>query len=200
MLRIVICLACWLAGLAGPAMAQDAYRLQPGDQVEITVLEDPSLNRQVLVLPDGRISLPIAGTFEVAGLTPEQLAARVRRGLASAFVTAPTVTASVFGVTAGEDGEDEDPEVIYVIGEVQRPGVFAIQEPLSILQALALAGGPGPFAARDRIQVRRTDDDGIEILEMFDYDALEEGLSFTVPQSQLGDGDVILVPERGLFD
>ena len=174
MLRLVILLIA-AAQAALPAAAQDAYRLLPGDQVEISVLEDPSLNRQVLVLPDGRISLPIAGTLSAAGLTPDELAGRVRRGLASAFVEPPTVTASVVGITPGATEELDPPDVIYVVGEVQRPGVFAFETPVTVLQALALAGGPGPFAARDRIQVRRVREDGGETLEIFDYDALEDG-------------------------
>ncbi|MEM7667694.1 MAG: polysaccharide biosynthesis/export family protein [Pseudomonadota bacterium] len=201
--RLIVCLfAIFGALLVGPAAAQGAYLLKPGDQVEITVLEDPSLNRQVLVLPDGSISLPIAGTVQAAGLSPDQLATRVQRGFASAFVAPPTVTASVFGIAseALAEEDEETPEVIYVLGEVQRPGVFAYEDPLTILQALALAGGPAQFAARDRIQIRRVGEDGGETLEIFDYDALEAGTAFVVPRAVLGDGDVVLVPERGLFD
>lgn len=203
-------LTVWLvigaALFAAPAMAQDdgVYRLRPGDQLDVTVLEDPSLNRQVLILPDGRISLPIAGSLDAAGRTPGELQGQVRRALSSIFVSPPTVTVSVAALGAGEDvlEDEEPPTVIYILGEVGRPGVFAFDEeqPVTILQALALAGGPGPFAARDRIQIRRVTEDGGEQLEFFDYNALEDGTGFTIPRKVLGNGDVILVPERGLFD
>lgn len=177
--------------------AVDVYRLSPGDSVEVTVLEDPSLNRQVLILPDGRISLPIVGTVMAMGSTPEQLAAKIRGRLSSVFVTPPSVTVSAIGLSQASL-EEEIPEVIYVLGEVRSPGAFAFKTPLNVTQTLALAGGPGPFAARSRIQIHRTVD-GVETVEIFDYESLEDG-DITAVGSVLADGDIIVVPERSLFD
>ena len=56
-----------MAGLAGAAAAQSDYRIQPGDTLQIEVLEDPNLNRSVLVLPDGSISVPLVGTVRAGG-------------------------------------------------------------------------------------------------------------------------------------
>lgn len=172
------------------------YRFAPGDSVDVTVLEDPSLNRQVLILPDGRISLPIVGTIDAAGKTPEQLAARIRSGMTKIFVSPPTVTAAAIGLS--EDSLKEEPEAIYVVGEVRTPGAFAFEKPMNVMQALSMAGGPGPFAARSRIQVHRTVDDVVTV-ETFDYDALEDGEPGTLGPV-LMDGDVIIVPERSLFN
>jgi polysaccharide export outer membrane protein len=200
-------LAIWLAlilAMVPPALAQDPYRLQAGDVVEITVIEDPNLNRRVLVGPDGRISLPLAGSVVAAGRTLAEVQSSVQSGLAGNFVRPPTVSASLvaLGPPPLPELEEEELELfsVYVLGEVNRPGRYDYEsdEPISVLQALALAGGPGVFADRDAIQVRNLED-GAEKIRIFDYDAVEKGLGATLATA-LSDGAVIVVPERGLFD
>lgn len=181
-------------GVAAPE--DERYRFAPGDTVEITVLEDPSLNRQALVLPDGRISMPIAGTLMAGGKTPEELAASIRAALKDIFVVPPTVTVSALGLAEG-NVEEDIPDAIYVVGEVRNPGAFAFKKQMTVIQALTLAGGPGPFAARTRIIIHRTVD-GVATTQEFDYNALEDGGAELGPL--LSDGDLIVVPERSLFD
>jgi polysaccharide export outer membrane protein len=179
------------------AAAQD-YLIRLGDRLDVSVLEDPAIGRQVLVRPDGRITLPLAGTLDAAGRTPEALAVAIRRALARDFVEPPTVTVAVVGL-----GVEALPEgatgagTIYVLGQVGAPGRYDVALPIDILQMLAVAGGPGVFAATQRIQVRRRQS-GDQIF-LFDYDAVEHG---TVPLTpiELRDGDVVVVPERGLFE
>lgn len=182
--------------LAAPASAQ-SYQIQPGDTLDISVLEDPGLNRSALVRPDGRISLPLAGSIDVADRTPEQVEAAIRQRLSRDFVTPPTVTVALTGVAEAAE-EAAAGAAIYIIGAVANPGRFPIVPPLDVLQALALSGGPGPFAAADRIQIRRRVADA-ETVMFFDYEGLEDG---TVPTQAIAlqDGDVIVVPERGLFE
>ena len=204
-LRILSILLLALTVLAGPrgALAQDdagPYLLQPGDTVSVTVLEDPLLDRQVLVAPDGRISLPLAGSIIAAGRTPAQLAGVVRGRLRSRFVDPPTVTASLLAV--GAVGEETLRNEVYVLGEVTRPGRYEYdpEAPITVLEALTLAGGPSPFAATARIQIRERAEEG-ERLRLFDYEAVEDGAAAAVPDlSELADGAVIIVPERGLFE
>lgn len=178
--------------------ADDVYKIQPGDTLEVTVLEDPNLNRQVLVRPDGRISLPIAGTVKAEGLSPEGVQSVIRRKLSGDFEILPTVTVSLVG-TAEETAKDEDISTVYVLGEARQPGRFAFKkdETLNVLQALALAGGLDRFAAPKRIQVRRVTEDG-EVVIPFDFEALEDG--GTGGGMEILDGDVIFIPERGLFE
>lgn len=185
----LLCLSAW------EARAQD-YTLQPGDTIEITVLEDPGLNRTVLVRPDGKISLPLAGTLDVEGLTPEAVQSALRRRLAQDFIEAPTVTVSLQGV--GQEEALEDVTSIYVLGQVAQPGRIDLEAPVDLLQALAIAGGPSPFAAVNRIQVRRRGP-GPETVLLFDYELVEDGLAVLDP-IELRDGDVVVVPERGLFE
>ncbi|MEL6677093.1 MAG: polysaccharide biosynthesis/export family protein [Pseudomonadota bacterium] len=189
--------------MAGAAVAQSAYLIQRGDRLGVQVLEDPGLNSQALVRPDGRISLPIVGAIRAAGRSPEQLSATVRDRLASNFRQPPNVTVSLLATAPEEIVLPEEEEVvtlrIFVLGEVARPGMMEIEEETTALQALAMAGGLSRFAAEDRIQIRSTREDGQEILRIFDYEALLGGAVQSMPLI-LADGDVILVPERGLFN
>jgi polysaccharide export outer membrane protein len=192
--------ALWIVailGLAGAAAAQsrtDEYRIAVGDRLSISVLEDPGLNQSVLVRPDGRISLPLAGTLDAADRTPEELQSAIRRALGRDFIEPPTVTVSVVGL--GEP--DGELAILYVLGQVGRPGALEVELPIDVLQALALAGGPSVFAATERIQVRRRER-GAERVMIFNYALVDEGLTPT-DAFDLADGDVIVVPERGLFE
>jgi polysaccharide export outer membrane protein len=184
-------------------MAQDPYQLQPGDIVEITVIEDPNLNRRVLVGPDGRISMPLAGSIVASGRTLSEVQSAIQSSLAGNFVRPPTVSASLIALGPPPLPEQEELDLfsVYVLGEVNRPGRYDYEseKPISVLQALALAGGPGIFADRDEIQIRNLDEDGAEKIRIFDYDAVEKGLGATLATT-LSDGAIIVVPERGLFD
>ena len=172
------------------------FRLGPGDVLLINVLEDPTLDTEVLIRPDGLITVPLAGTVMAAGRTPEEVAAAIRSELAPNFVEPPSVSV-VLRALAPQTAQ-EQLLTIYVIGQVARPGQILIEQPIGFLQALALAGGIGTFAKADAIQVRKVDEAGVERVFVLDYEAIEEG--GVVPKVILDDGDTILVPERGLFD
>ncbi|MEM9010046.1 MAG: polysaccharide biosynthesis/export family protein [Pseudomonadota bacterium] len=193
-----------VTNFVGSATAQ-GYLLQVGDRLDVSVLEDESLGRQVLVRPDGRISLPLAGTLQAAGRSPEALQAQIQSALAASFVEPPTVSVAVVSLAPPPIAElaEEEEEILpvfYVLGEVNAPGQYPIveEQPVTLLQGLAIAGGPGVFAARKRIQLRRVTD-SVETITVFDYDAVEDGEQqmLTTP---LMDGDVIIVPEKGLFE
>lgn len=195
MRRIVLTFLMML--LAVPAaLAQSAsYRIQPGDQLQITVLEDETLNRQLLVTPDGQISVPLAGTVRVAGQTVDAVEKTIADRLASNFAVRPNVFVALSQVdpTAGQ-------YTVYVLGQVNGPGPIQVEQGTTLLQALALAGGPGRFAANKRIQLRRTDPStGQEKLYLFNYKAVERGGSIQ-SMIALREGDVIIVPERHLFE
>ena len=175
------------------------YRIQPGDVISVQVLEDSSLNRDILVQPDGRISFPLAGVVMAGGLTPEELQAALSDALSSDFLAPPTITVSLKSSPAFDAAVERIRPTFYVLGQVAQPGQFEILKPVSILQALAIAGGPSVFAATDRIQLRRVDEEGGESISLFDFEAVEDGLPST-ELYQIADGDVIYVPEAGLFE
>ena len=93
--------------------------------------------------------------------------------------------------------EDLKPK-IFITGEILRPGSYVVRQKTTLMQAIALAGGLGPFAAKRRIMVRRRNTGGEDIF-MFDYRAYEAGQDLE-GNVKLRAGDVIMVPERGLLE
>lgn len=192
-----VLMAFAIAAFAAPlALAQSAgYRIQPGDVLAITVLEDETLNRETLVLPDGRISVPLAGSVQASGNSVEAVERTIADRLASNFAVRPSVFVSVVSV---EEAEETFP--VYVVGEVNAPGSVEVEFGTNLLQAIALAGGPDRFAATKRIQLRRRDSTtGQERLYIFNYNAVERGGAIQ-SMIALREGDVIIVPERRLFE
>ena len=190
-------LAALVALLAAPlASAQSAgYRIQPGDQLAITVLEDETLNRTALVLPDGRISVPLAGSVQASGRTVDTVENAIADRLASNFAVRPSVFVSV--TTVSDTGLTFP---IYVVGQVGEPGQREVEAGTTLLQAIALAGGLDRFAATKRIQLRRIDPaTGQERLYIFNYRAVERGGAIQ-SMITLREGYVIVVPERRLFE
>jgi polysaccharide export outer membrane protein len=187
------------------AMAQDGnYRVRAGDKLAIEVLQDPSLNRAATVLPDGRFSFPLAGTVPASGRTIGQIQSALSQALASNFNAAPDVFIAVdpaVRTPVAPRAPAAPPTVkIYFLGEVGTPGVKELPVGTTILQALATSGGFTNFAATKRVQLRRTSiATGLQSVFEIDYDALANGaqLRNDVP---LQDGDVVLVPERRLFE
>lgn len=191
-----------MAGLAGAATAQSSYSIQPGDTLQIEVLEDPELGRNVLVLPDGSISFPLAGTLQAGGRTVDGVANTITQRLAGDFAIEPTVLVSV--ASLAPEGEERDSAVdlmkIYIIGEANQPGLREVETGTTLLQFLAEAGGLSRFAARKRIQLRRIDPQtGQERVYRFNYNSMggDNSISGT---TVLAPGDVIVVPERRLFE
>ena len=196
MKRIILTLLVLLA--APVAFAQSRYLIQPGDQLDISVLEDPTLNRQVLVSPDGRISVPIAGNIRAGGRSTSQVERSIRERLASGFEVTPTVTVSLVAL-APEKPREEGFLEIYVIGEVQRPGLLRVEPGTTLLQALSQTGGLSKFAATKRIQLRRLTKSGEEEIFVFNYRGIERGQRINTSLT-VREGDVIVVPERRLFE
>ena len=185
---------------AGIVEEGQPYQIRAGDRLAISVLEDPSLSTQVLVLPDGRISLPIAGSVFVSGRSTADVEAQLVRAFASGFAVEPTITVAVAGLAplAGDNALDE-PVRFYAMGAVTRPGPIESDREITLIEALAMAGGPSPFAATDRIQLRRRDENGVESVILFDFERVEDGLPVT-NNEVIEEGDVIFAPERGLWD
>ena len=184
--------------IAGMAFAQSEYQVRPGDTLVIEVLEDNSLNRSTVVLPDGRISFPFAGSVIVAGRTVGQVQDVIANGIAVNFANQPNVFVSV---QPGQRAAATGPATIdvYFMGEVNTPGVKPMPRGTTLLQALAQSGGLTRFAADKRIQLRRTNPrSGQQSITEINYRALANGA--VMNDFTLADGDVILVPERRLFE
>lgn len=187
-----------LALFAATLSHAQSYTLEVGDVISIEVLEDASLNRNSLVLPDGNITFPFAGTVRAAGRSVAQVQQTLTQALAPNFAAAPTVFVSIAQLSSPPTpGSDI---TVFVIGEVNAPGQKELERGITFLQALASTGGFTPFAATKRIQLRRTDPGtGEEAIYTFNLRAAGDGARIS-GNAQLRDGDVILVPERRLFE
>lgn len=186
------------------SVAQENYRIRAGDVLRIEVIEDSSLNRSVLVPPDGRITVPLAGAVLAAGRSVEAIQADLANQLASNFAATPSVFVSVERIAEVRVGTPTapapDPTIdVYVLGEAGNTGKLTIDPETTVLQLFAQMGGFSNFAATSRIQLRRADHSGAETVYILDYDAIEAGLSPN-GTSGLQDGDVIIVPQRRLFE
>jgi polysaccharide export outer membrane protein len=191
-LLFFVCLVVWGSGANGQT-------LKPGDSLNITVLQDPKLDRTVVVDPRGEIAMPLAGHVRARGLTPLALENVLKAKLKNNFKDDNLdITVAVANSPKDIPEEDLKPR-IFVTGEVIRPGSYVVRQPTTLMQAISLAGGVGVYAAKTRIQVRRRESRGTESIFTFNYRAYEAG-SDLAGNIQLRAGDVIMVPERGLFD
>lgn len=189
-----------LTVLGTAALAQSEYRVKPGDSLVVEVLEDNSLNRSVVVLPDGTINFPFAGSVQAAGRNASEIQSALTSGIQSNFSNPPTVFVSIQPalqntVPSGGGTRTLD---IYFLGEVNAPGLVEVKRGTTLLQAMAVAGGVTRFAAIKRVQLRRTDKAGVQNVITVNYKDLANGTASNA--IELKDGDVILVPERRLFE
>jgi polysaccharide export outer membrane protein len=199
-LRRLLATLVLLPILAVASWAQD-YKVRSGDVLQIEVLEDATLSRSAIVLPDGQISLPLAGSVRAAGRTLAEVQADLASRLAPNFATSPTVYVTL---NALAERVASGPAVtrtidIYVLGAANTPGKVDVKPGATLLQALAQAGGVSPFGAKKRIQLRRVDKSGNEKIYKFDLDAIERGEAGG-GATRLISGDVIVIPQRKLFE
>ena len=175
----------------------EPYKFQEGDVLDISVWQDPKLNRQVVVAPDGYISFPLAGRIRAGGSSSDRVEAALRRSLQKRYTSELEVTVALVGKSKEQESA-KDERLIYVTGEVQKPGAFDIQTQTTVLQAIALSGGLSPYAAKKRIQIRRVVN-GQEIVQSFNYRDAEQGKNLA-GNMLLEPGDVVVVPEKGIFE
>jgi polysaccharide biosynthesis/export protein len=179
--------------------AGTAQTIKSGDTLSISVLQDPKLDRTVYVDPQGEIAFPLAGHFRVRGLTAAAVESILKNKLKNNYKD-ETLDVTVAVVSAPKDiPEDDLKPKVFITGEVAKPGSYVVRQPTTLMQAIALAGGLGPYAAKNRIQVRRRAPTGDETIFMFNYKAYQAGLDLE-GNVTLRPGDVIMVPERRLFE
>jgi polysaccharide export outer membrane protein len=133
-----------------PSVPRAEYVIGKEDVVAVEVWKDPTLSTKVPVRPDGKISVPMIGDVVAEGKTAEALRAEITERL-KPFVADPVVGVMVTEVNATR---------FYVLGEVAHPGAFPVRGPVSVIQALAMAGGPTEFANDRRVVVIRPGRDG----------------------------------------
>ena len=159
------------------------YVIGPQDLLAINVWHEPELSQSVPVRPDGKISLPLVGDLEVSGLTPRLLQARLAKEL-DVYIHKPQVTVIVREVNSRK---------FYIIGQVERPGTYSLSAHLTVLDALATAGGFRDFAKVQQIYLLRLMPDGARKRFHFDYKAAVNGKN-SYRDIELQTGDTLVVP------
>ncbi len=164
------------------ARTEPLYIIQPNDMLEVFVWKEPDLTRKVLVRPDGRISFPLVQDLQAAGITPGQLKEQIEDKLKD-YLKSPNVTIIVEAINSYR---------VYVVGKVQKPGVMTIEKPISVLQAVALAGGFQDYAKDSEMAVIRNMGKDNLVFE-FNYREVIKGRK---PEQNilLRSGDVVVVP------
>lgn len=165
--------------------AHQVYTVNSGDVLRVTVWKEPELSADVTVRLDGKFTLPLLGDVMARGRTPEEIAAEVSERLERYVEDAMVIV----GVTEARSAQ------FYVIGQVGKAGAFALGGPITVVQALALAGGFQTFAKRDKIVLIRGSRTPAgtrnEVLSV-NYEKLEKGE--TRDNYVLEPGDTLVVP------
>ena len=158
-----------------------AYELKAGDLLTINVWRDEDLTREVLVAPDGKITFPLAGRMQASGVTIEALTADLKARLAE-FIDEPVVTIALTEVRGNR---------IYVLGKVNRPGMFLLDGAIDVMQALSLAGGTTTYADLDAIRILRREQDQQQAY-LFQYNHVARGRRLD-QNMLLMSGDIVVV-------
>lgn len=164
------------------AAVGDDYLLQPGDKLRIEVYKDAQLSQSVQVRPDGKITLPLIGDIAAMGLKPIDLRERITAALRD-YVNNPVVTVIVVEGTV---------PTAYIVGEVNHPGVVPLQASMTVLQALAVAGGLKDFADAKNIRILRKAGTGTQTIQ-FNYKEAIKGDASSAMVLQAG--DTVVVPD-----
>jgi polysaccharide export outer membrane protein len=146
----------------------------------VNVWKEPDLSRSVPVRPDGKITLPLIGDVEANGSTPEQLQAKLETGLAE-YISKPSVTVIV---------QEAKSHKFNVIGEVVKPGTYVLSGPMTVLDAIALAGGFREWAKMKSIYILRAGPHGRQRIP-FNYKQVVNGKAADIP---LKIRDTVVVP------
>ena len=163
------------------------FLLGPEDVLNITVWKNQDLSREVVIRPDGMISMPLIGDVPAATLTANNLAKRIGDRLTE-YMASPIVSVQLKEVNS---------YFIYVLGEVTRPGKYPLKSYANVMQGISLAGGFSPFAKKNKIKVLRVTTNGSSEKHQIEipvqYDDILKG-NATVGNFYLRSGDVIVVP------
>lgn len=167
----------------------DEYKLGIGDAVEVNVWRNPDLSVSVMVRPDGKISVPLAGDVEVDGVSTNELSKIIEDRLSS-YIRNPKVTVIVSNPTSAEFIHR-----IRVTGAVAAQRSIPYRKGITVLDVILEAGGVTPFANADGSKLYRQTEEGAKVYPIYLNDILEKGVLdsnyILFPQ------DIITVPERG---
>lgn len=160
-----------------------SYVIGENDVLSIDVWKEKEISREIPVRPDGKISLPLIGEIQAAGLTPLQLQSTITQDL-KAYIDNPEVTVIV---------DDPRSHQFNIVGQVARPGTYPLSESMTVLDAIAEAGGFKDFAKQTKIYVLRPAPGGVRVRIPFNYKKVIRGANLQ-ENVELKPGDTIVVP------
>ncbi len=163
------------------------YVLQPLDLLRIVVFQEPDLERQVRISQENSINLPLIGSVDLTGKSVRQAEEMIRARYDAEFLKNPQITITVLEYT---------PRTVQVLGAVNSPGAIAFtpEQQMTIMEALAKAGGQSRLADIRKVRLTRQMKDGKSEIFTINLDDLMKGSS--TEKWPLTKGDVIFVPER----
>ena len=162
-----------------------AHLVGPFDRLSVEVLGLPDLSRQVQVDASGQIALPLAGSVDVIGKTPDQLARLIEERLQASYVRDPRVTVSIVETVS---------QVVTVDGQVRAPGMYPVGGRMTLMRAIARAQGTTEFARTSHVVVFRTVE-GQQMAALYDLRAIRLG---AYEDPQVYPNDVVLVGESSV--
>lgn len=165
------------------ARSGESFIIGTGDVLAINVWKEAEISRVVPVRSDGRISLPLAGELQAGGRTPSQLESEIRNKLKD-YVSEPEVTVIVQEIKSLK---------FNVLGMVMRPGSYPLTKPMTVIDAIASAGGFRDFAKQKDIYILRRQADGNQTRMAFNYKDVVKGRG-TEQNVALETNDTIVVP------
>ena len=183
-------LAAWILG-GGVASAQApppvenpaaSYIIGPDDVLSVLFWRDKDMSVDVVVRPDGKISLPLVNDIQAGGLTPGQLRDNVNT-IARRFLEEPSVTVVVKQINSRK---------LFITGQVEKPGPYPMSGTTTVLQLISMAGGLKEFTDGKRILIMRTKD-GKQTGRMFNYREVTSGKHLE-QNIELHPGDTVVVP------
>lgn len=177
-----LCIAAATGWAQDDSSNTSAYRVLPGDLLQVSVWKEPDLQLDVLVRPDAAFSFPLAGDISTKGRSVTDLQSELTRRLGR-YISDPVVTVSVKAVLGNK---------VYVIGQVNRPGDFVVNPSVDVMQALSMAGGSTPFAALNDIKILRRNENK-QVAISFRYNDVVKGKDLT-QNIVLQSGDIVVVP------
>jgi polysaccharide biosynthesis/export protein len=158
------------------------YEIGPEDLLDISVWKEKDLQKEVLVRPDGWITFPLVGNIQAKGKTALQLQEEITQWLKQ-YIPNPVVSVSIKKIAGYK---------LFIMGRVNKPGVYVVGRYIDVLQALSLAGGLTPFAEEGNIKIVRKEN-GKETILRFNYADVKKGRRLE-QNITLQSGDVIIVP------
>jgi polysaccharide export outer membrane protein len=161
----------------------DTFVIGDDDVLAINVWKEPDISRSIPVRSDGRISLPLAGEIQASGRTPLALEREIADKLKS-FISEPEVTVMVQQINS---------QKFNILGQVMKPGSFALTNSATVLDAIALAGGFRDFAKKKSVYILRQNADGTQTRIPFNYKEVLKGEN-PAQNIKLQPRDTIVVP------